>query len=73
MGDSIFRNGNSKVKVVVAMSGGVDSSVVAAMLVEQGYEIGRPSRLYLRAHDDGSRIHVQVGGKVLVVAKGNLL
>ncbi|MEN6424559.1 MAG: PhzF family phenazine biosynthesis protein [Phycisphaerales bacterium] len=41
--------------------------------VEQGYEIGRPSRLYLRAHDDGRRIHVEVGGRVFAVAKGSLL
>lgn len=30
---------NSKGRVLVAMSGGVDSSVAAAMLVEQGYEV----------------------------------
>jgi len=41
--------------------------------VEQGYEIGRPSRLYLRAYDDGQRIHVEVGGRVFAIAKGNLL
>jgi len=38
-------------RIVVAMSGGVDSSVVAALLAEQGYEvIGATLRLY----DDGA-------------------
>jgi trans-2,3-dihydro-3-hydroxyanthranilate isomerase len=41
--------------------------------VEQGYEIGRPSLLRLRAwrHDD--RIEIHVGGKVVPVARGTLL
>jgi len=41
--------------------------------VEQGYEISRPSLLYLRAENKQEKIDVSVGGKVIVVAKGQLL
>ncbi|MDF1531798.1 MAG: PhzF family phenazine biosynthesis protein [ANME-2 cluster archaeon] len=40
--------------------------------VEQGCEIGRPSLLYLRAISNGTTIDVDVGGKVMMVAKGEL-
>jgi trans-2,3-dihydro-3-hydroxyanthranilate isomerase len=41
--------------------------------VEQGYEIGRPSRIYLKAQNRGGTIHVGVGGKVMMMAQGRLL
>jgi trans-2,3-dihydro-3-hydroxyanthranilate isomerase len=41
--------------------------------VEQGYEIGRPSLLYLRAESKNGKIDVSVGGKVVPVARGELL
>jgi trans-2,3-dihydro-3-hydroxyanthranilate isomerase len=41
--------------------------------VEQGYEIGRPARLLLKAQRQGDRIEVLVGGKVVMVAKGEFL
>jgi trans-2,3-dihydro-3-hydroxyanthranilate isomerase len=41
--------------------------------VEQGYEIGRPSLLYLQAARDGDRTTVHVGGKVQMVARGELV
>jgi trans-2,3-dihydro-3-hydroxyanthranilate isomerase len=41
--------------------------------VEQGYEMGRPSLIYLRANERDGRINVNVGGKVVCVAKGNLV
>jgi trans-2,3-dihydro-3-hydroxyanthranilate isomerase len=37
---------------------------------EQGYEIQRPSRLYLKAALNNSSIEVEVGGKVQLVASG---
>jgi trans-2,3-dihydro-3-hydroxyanthranilate isomerase len=39
--------------------------------VEQGYEIGRPSLLHLRASECGGVIEVNVGGRVAMVAKGD--
>jgi trans-2,3-dihydro-3-hydroxyanthranilate isomerase len=39
---------------------------------EQGYEIGRPSLLLLRASAAGSRIDVYVGGRAVMVARGEL-
>jgi trans-2,3-dihydro-3-hydroxyanthranilate isomerase len=41
--------------------------------VEQGYEISRPSLLYLRAENKQGKIDVSVGGKVIMIAKGQLL
>ncbi|NJK39687.1 MAG: PhzF family phenazine biosynthesis protein [Oscillatoriales cyanobacterium RM2_1_1] len=41
--------------------------------VEQGYEINRPSILSLQAERNGDKITVKVGGKVVMVAKGELL
>lgn len=41
--------------------------------VEQGAQMQRPSLLYLRAQATPSRIDVQVGGQVCLIAKGNLI
>ena len=41
--------------------------------VEQGYEIGRPSLLLLKAEGKEKRIDVYVGGKVAMVAKGEFI
>jgi trans-2,3-dihydro-3-hydroxyanthranilate isomerase len=49
------------------------SSDTIEIQVEQGYEIARPSRLYLKAKDRDEHIDVQVGGKVQEIAKGTLL
>jgi trans-2,3-dihydro-3-hydroxyanthranilate isomerase len=39
---------------------------------EQGYEIARPSLLYLKAKDTEGQIDISVGGKVVMVARGEL-
>ena len=46
---------------------------IVSVRVEQGYEIGRPSLLYLRAREKGKRIQINVGGKVVMVASGKLV
>lgn len=40
---------------------------------EQGYEVERPSLLYLRAEEKEGRISVRVGGRVVMTARGFLL
>jgi trans-2,3-dihydro-3-hydroxyanthranilate isomerase len=44
-----------------------------AVRVEQGYEIGRPSVLHLRAAPEGDGIRVEVGGGAVLVARGELV
>lgn len=41
--------------------------------VEQGYEMGRPSLLLLKAKSTGDQISVSVGGRVIPVAIGRLI
>jgi trans-2,3-dihydro-3-hydroxyanthranilate isomerase len=41
--------------------------------VEQGYEIKRPSLLYLKAEETDEKIDIFVGGKVVYIAKGQLV
>ncbi|UCH58184.1 MAG: PhzF family phenazine biosynthesis protein [Candidatus Bathyarchaeota archaeon] len=41
--------------------------------VEQGHEVGRPSLLYLRSEDRGEEVEIHVGGKVVMIAKGEFV
>ncbi len=41
--------------------------------VEQGYEIGRPSLLLLKAEEQGPNINISVGGKSVIVARGEFV
>ena len=43
-----------------------------ALRSEQGYQIGRPSLLYLEAEGAGDEMVIRVGGRVEMVAKGQL-
>jgi trans-2,3-dihydro-3-hydroxyanthranilate isomerase len=40
---------------------------------EQGYEIGRPSLLLLKAEQSGAEINISVGGRSVVVAQGEFI
>jgi trans-2,3-dihydro-3-hydroxyanthranilate isomerase len=41
--------------------------------VEEGYEIGRPSLLFLIAEDKEEKIDVSVGGRVVMIARGEFI
>jgi len=43
------------------------------IIIEQGFEIRRPSTLYLRTRNIEENIDVYVGGKVFPIAKGKLM
>ena len=52
--NSLGINKNKKdTKVVVAMSGGVDSSVVAALMKEEGYDV---TGITLKLYDDAKEV-----------------
>lgn len=46
---------------------------VVDVRIDQGYEIGRPSMLLLRAEKRGNRIDILVGGRVIMVGTGQLV
>lgn len=50
----------------------VTGGAIVDTAVQQGYEIGRPSTLYLRSRPKGQSIEVRVGGRVRIVAEGKL-
>ncbi len=46
---------------------------IVSLRVEQGYEIGRPSLIHVRAEKKENHIELNVGGKVVMIARGELL
>ncbi len=64
--------GRAAADLVVSRHAYLDGPTVNAR-VEQGYEMGRPSLLHLAARQTEDGIDVAVGGRVIPVARGELL
>jgi trans-2,3-dihydro-3-hydroxyanthranilate isomerase len=43
------------------------------IMVEQGYEIHRPSLISCRVHEESGKIMIEVGGTVIMVARGEII
>jgi trans-2,3-dihydro-3-hydroxyanthranilate isomerase len=67
--DPATGSGNGCLAAYLVKHSYLGSNEVEAV-VGQGYEMGRPSRLFLRAGPEGNGIRVEVGGKVHQVAEG---
>jgi trans-2,3-dihydro-3-hydroxyanthranilate isomerase len=44
-----------------------------SLRIEQGFEMGRPSLLRLEASGDSGATRIRVGGRVIEIARGELL
>jgi trans-2,3-dihydro-3-hydroxyanthranilate isomerase len=69
--DAATGSGNGCLAAYLLQHGVVDGAAVDTV-VGQGYEIGRPSRIRLRAVYVDDRIQVSVGGRVRAVGEGTL-
>jgi len=67
--DSATGSANGCLAAYLANEGVMGASSVA-VVVGQGYEIGRPSSLYLDARKEGEDVIVKVGGKTRIVGEG---
>lgn len=67
--DAATGSGNGALAAWLSFTGFFGSSRVDTV-VGQGYEMGRPSELHLRAMEDDGNIQVEVGGLVVGVAEG---
>ena len=55
-------------------NGVVDVGPTTEIVMEQGYEIDRPSRILVQVFSDDDKIQqIKVGGQVVMVAEGKLL